>query len=155
MDVLHDAPGGTCRVTVLESETTRFLELDGCEEGAMDLRSEEPVFHYLWFHRLSVLAGRVRRALVLGAGAFTATKCLALNHPDADVDAVDVEPTLGEIGRRFFRLDRPEFESVIACGATTRSQRRSPTPHRPRTSRSCRCSASGSASGSGCGSRRR
>lgn len=113
MPVLYDAPGRHCQVTVTEENGLRRLWLDGCEEGAMDLASETPVFHYLHFHRASALVGRpVRRALVLGAGAFTAAKCLALDHAAAAIDAVDVEPSLEEVGRRFFRLDGPAFARV-------------------------------------------
>ena len=118
MTLLHDAAGSLRWITVHESESTRFLELDGCEEGAMDLFTEDPVFNYLWFHRASVLAGEVRRALVLGAGAFTAAKCLALDHPAAEIHAVDVEAQLEPIARTFFRLDRPEFARVIFHGTT-------------------------------------
>lgn len=117
MHLLHDAPGRLRRITVTESETTRFLELDGCEEGAMFLDSEAPVFHYLWFHKLSKLADpRPGQALVLGAGAFTGAKCLALDHPGATVHAVDEESELESVARRFFRLDRPEFAGVVFHG---------------------------------------
>jgi hypothetical protein len=117
MPVLHDAPGGQCWITVTEERATRYLYLGGCEEGAMALGSEEPVFHYLWFHKLSVLALRpLRRILVLGAGAFTAPKCLALDYPHAAIDAVDVEPELAALGRRFFRMDRPAFARVAFHG---------------------------------------
>lgn len=116
MIVLHNAPGACCWITVTESASTRYLELDGCEEGAMDLSSEDPVFHYLWFHRASRLAERVDRALVLGAGAFTAAKCLALDHPRAGIDAVDVESELEPVARQFFRLDNPEFARITFHG---------------------------------------
>jgi spermidine synthase len=116
MHTLYDAPGQTCRITVAEAEATRYLMLDGCEEGAMDLASEAPVFLYLWFHKCSVLAAHSRRLLVLGAGAFTAAKCLALDYPAAAIDAVDMEPRLESVGRRFFRLDRSEFAHIAFHG---------------------------------------
>jgi spermidine synthase len=113
MTTLYDAAGQQCWITVTEEFSTRSLLLDGCEEGAMQLDSEEPVFAYLWFHKCSHLArSSVRRALVLGAGAFTAAKCLALDHSEADINAVDLEPDLGSIGRKFFRLDQPEFSRI-------------------------------------------
>lgn len=113
MGILYDAAGRTCWITVKEEFSTRSLLLDGCEEGAMSLKSEEPVFAYLWFYKCSHLAqGPVRKALVLGAGAFTAAKCIALDYPEADIDAVDLEPDLKLIGRKFFRLDRLEFSRV-------------------------------------------
>jgi spermidine synthase len=114
---LYDAAGKTCWITVTEEHSTRTLLLDGCEEGAMNLQSEEPVFAYLWFHKCSHLAGSpIKKALVLGAGAFTAAKCLALDHPQADIDVVDLEPDLLEVARQFFRMDRPEFSRIYFHG---------------------------------------
>lgn len=112
MHILRDAPGRTCWITVTETDSTRFLQLAGCEEGAMERNSEFPVFQYLWFHQCSLLAARPRRLLVLGAGAFTAPKCLALAHPDAEVDAVDIEPELEPIARQYFRLGEPAFARI-------------------------------------------
>jgi spermidine synthase len=113
MATLYDAAGQTCWITVTQEFSTRALLLDGCEEGAMRLDSEEPVFAYLWFHKCSHLAeAPVRKALVLGAGAFTTAKCLALDYPQADVDAVDLEPDLAGVARKFFRLDKPEFARI-------------------------------------------
>ena len=110
---LYDSAGKTCWITVTEEYSTRYLLLDGCEEGAMRLDSEEPVFAYLWFHKCSHLArSAVQKALVLGAGAFTAAKCLALDYPAADIDAVDLEPDLERIARQFFRLDQVEFSRI-------------------------------------------
>lgn len=117
MTVLYDAQGRRCWVTITDDGAARYLYLDGCEEGAMALASDAPLFHYLWFHRLSRLAGRVGRALVLGAGAFTAARALALDHPHADVDAVDVEADLGPLGRSLFRLGEPAFARVRFHGA--------------------------------------
>ena len=117
MRILHDGPGGRRWITVTDDGTTRYLWLDGCEEGAMTRDSEEPVFNYLWFHKLSVLAVRApRRILVLGAGAFTAPKCLALDYPAGAVAAVDEEPELEAIGRRFFRLDQTCFRRIVFHG---------------------------------------
>jgi spermidine synthase len=113
MTTLYDAAGQKCWITVTEESSTRYLLLNGCEEGAMRSDSEEPVFAYLWFHKCSYLVhGPIRHALVLGAGAFTAAKCLALDYPQADIDAVDLEPDLESIGRRFFRLESAEYSRI-------------------------------------------
>jgi len=113
MPPLHDAPGGQRWITVSEEHGTRYLYLDGCEAGAMRVASEEPVFHYLWFHKCSQFVQHpVCRALVLGAGAFTAAKCLAIDHPGAVIDAVDEEPELGVIGWKFFDLDQPAYARI-------------------------------------------
>jgi hypothetical protein len=113
MAVLHDAPGACLRITVTEENAIRYLLLNGCEEGAMYVHSDDPVFNYLWFHKCSVLAERrPSRLLVLGAGSFSAAKCLALDFPEAIVDVVDVEPELEAIARRFFHLDHPAFAGI-------------------------------------------
>ena len=113
MTLLYDAFGGRRWISVTEENEVRYLLLDDCEEGAMRLQSEDPVFNYLWFHKCSFLAPQpLERILVLGAGAFTAPKALALDHRTAWVDAVDNEPELEKIARRFFRLDRPAFDRV-------------------------------------------
>lgn len=118
MPILHDGPGGHCWITVTEENGVRYLLLDGCEEGAMRLDSNDPVFNYLWFHKCGFLTRRPARLLVLGAGAFTAPKGLALDHPTACVDAVDIETELEQIGRRFFQLDGPEFRHIQFHGVS-------------------------------------
>jgi spermidine synthase len=128
-DSLYDAAGKTCWITVTEEHSTRTLLLDGCEEGAMNLYSEEPIFAYLWFHKCSHLAETpIRKALVLGAGAFTAAKCLALDYPNADIDAVDLEPDLENVARRFFRMDKPEFSRIRFHGMPAENFLRAVTP---------------------------
>jgi len=117
MGTLYDAAGKTCWITVTEEYSTRSLLLDGCEEGTMSLVSEQPVADYLWFHKCSHLVNRpMRKALVLGAGAFTTAKCLALDFPEVDIDSVDLEPDLDSIGRKFFRLDQVKFSRIHFYG---------------------------------------
>jgi len=116
MTRLLERPGAHCRITVTEEGGVRYLYLDGCEEGAMFVDSEDPVFNYLWFHKASHLARPVHRALVLGAGAFTAAKCLVIDHADAAIDVIDVEPELLPVGRQFFHLEEPRYEGVHFIG---------------------------------------
>src|SRR5262249_48059269 len=99
MSTLLERAGTHCRIRVTEEGGVRYLYLDGCEEGAMFLDSEDPVFNYLWLHKASHLARPIRRALVLGAGAFTAAKCLAIDHADAAIEVIDIEPELISVGR--------------------------------------------------------
>lgn len=120
--ILHDAPGVRRWITITEDARMRYLLLDGCEQGAMYLDSDSPVFHYLWFHKCSHLTeSPMRRGLVLGAGAFTAAKCLALDHADSSIVAVDEEAALEELGRRHFRLNERSF-SRIAFAARSAEQ---------------------------------
>jgi hypothetical protein len=116
MSTLLERAGTHGRVTVTEEGGVRYLYLDGCEEGAMFVDSEDPVFNYLWFHKASHLARPVNRALVLGAGAFTAAKCLAIDHARAAIDVIDLEPELLSVGRQFFHLEEPCYQSVLFIG---------------------------------------
>jgi len=116
MTTLLECVGVHCRITVTEEGGVRYLYLDGCEEGAMFVDSEDPVFNYLWFHKAAQLARPVHRALVLGAGAFTAAKCLAIDHVDAAIDVVDREPELLAAGRQFFELADPRYERLRFIG---------------------------------------
>lgn len=96
----------------------------------MDRHSDYPVFQYLWFHHCSRLTAQPRRLLVLGAGAFTAPKCLALSNPNATIDAVDIEPDLHAIGRRYFRLGEPAFGGIRFHGlAAAEFLRRAEAPY--------------------------
>jgi spermidine synthase len=113
MPVLYDAAGQNCWITVTEEAGNRSLYLNECEEGAMSLETEAPVFDYLWFYKCAhLLESPLRRALILGAGPFTSSKCLALDFPQAEMDAVDVEADLEAIARKFFRLDQPAFTGI-------------------------------------------
>jgi hypothetical protein len=116
MTTLLERAGTTCRITVIEEGGVRYLYLDDCEEGAMFVDSEEPVFNYLWFHKVSHLARPVRRALVLGAGAFTAAKCLALDHAGAAIDVIDCEPELLPVARQFFHMADPPYQGIQFTG---------------------------------------
>jgi len=116
MTTLLERAGTNCRITVTEERGVRYLYLDGCEEGAMFVDSEEPVFNYLWFHKASHLARLVRRALVLGAGAFTAAKCLAIDYAEAVIDVIDIEPELLSAGRQFFHLEEPRYRGIKFIG---------------------------------------
>jgi spermidine synthase len=113
MPALFDGPGIRHWLTVTEESGTRYLLVDGDEEGAMSVASDDPVFHYLWFHRCSfILTDSPSRVLVLGAGAFTASKCLARDHPAALIDTIDIEPALESLAIRFFRLGLPPFQRI-------------------------------------------
>jgi spermidine synthase len=113
MRILHDAPGRHRWITVGEDNGIRYLLLNGCEEGAMGVQVDEPVFQYLWFHKCSCLGDRPpRRVLVLGAGAFSAPRFLARDHSEADIDVVDLEPELGPVAMRYFRLGRREYSRI-------------------------------------------
>src|SRR5262245_26247391 len=116
MSTLLERAGSNCLITVTEEGGVRYLYLDRCEEGAMFMDSEDPVFNYLWFHKTSHLACPVHRALVLGAGAFTAAKCLAIDHADAAIDVVDREPELLPVARLYFHMAERRYQGINFIG---------------------------------------
>lgn len=68
--------------------------------------SDDLVFEYAPYYRLGMEFRKapLKRALFIGAGAFSMPRDLLLRDPDAEVDVVDIEPGLFDIAVRYFRL---------------------------------------------------
>lgn len=110
---------GTARVYQVEDdegETVRLLEVGGIVHSGtyIDERYTELVFEYL--KRYDLLFDeleQVRRVCVLGCGGYDYPEHLIANHPDTVVDAVEIDPAITAIARRYFFLDRliEEYET--------------------------------------------
>ena len=99
--------------------TQRLLKLDSTFEGAQEVESGDLLFDYQKYWRLAeVLCPRIDHAVFLGAGAFGMPEKLSLRYPGADVDVVEVDPEVIDVGRRFFKLD--EYPHVKARAADAR-----------------------------------
>ncbi len=99
-----------------DSSPVRLLEVGGIVQSGtyLDDRYADLVFEYLKRYDLMFEGGRpVRRVLVLGCGGYDYPEHLIAHHPDVVVDAVEIDPTITAIARRFFFLDRiiEEFET--------------------------------------------
>ncbi|MEQ1862503.1 MAG: fused MFS/spermidine synthase [Chthoniobacteraceae bacterium] len=107
------------RISVTESDTVRTLHLDSTMEGAQVIATGELVFGYQHYWRLAeVFCPRLDRAVFLGAGAFGMPERMSLRFPDARITAVEIDPEVIGVGRRYFRL--AEFANIHAVAADAR-----------------------------------
>ena len=94
----------------------RLLEVGSIVQSGtyVDEHYTDLVFEYLKRYDLMFEDGRgIRRVLVLGCGGYDYPEHLIANHPDVVVDAVEIDPAITAIARRYFFLDRAieEFET--------------------------------------------
>jgi spermidine synthase len=112
------------RITVRETgsgtlRAARFLQLDSTMEGAQEIATGNLVFPYQQYWQLAeVFCPGLERAAFLGAGAFGMPQQLSRRYPDAIIDAVEIDPEVVEVGRKFFRLN--EYPNIRAYAADAR-----------------------------------
>ena len=99
-----------------EGETVRLLEVGGVVQSGtyLEERYTELVFEYLKrYDTLFELNPEARRICVLGCGGYDYPEHLIARHPDVIVDAVEIDPAITAIARRYFYLDRliEEYET--------------------------------------------
>lgn len=97
----------------------RYLKLDSTFEGAQEVETGDLLFDYQKYWKLAqVLCPKIDHAVFLGAGAFGMPEKLSLQYPAAEVDVVEVDPEVIDVGRRFFKLD--DYPRVKAQAADAR-----------------------------------
>lgn len=92
-----------------DGSPVRLLEVGGIVQSGtyLDERYTEPVFEYLRAYDLMFQAGRpIRRVAVLGCGGYDYPEHLVAAHPRVAIDAVEVDPAITALARRYFFLDR-------------------------------------------------
>jgi spermidine synthase len=123
--VVYAADGVYQKITIYEGafygRPARFLLLDRSESGAMFLDSEDPtdlVYDYTKYYGLyRVFTPEVRRALVLGGGAYSIPKALLRELPDAEVDVAEIEPSFFELAKRYFSVqESPRLHNHVEDG---------------------------------------
>ncbi len=88
-----------------KGKATRFFQQDRSNSGAMFLDSDELVFDYTKYYSLyKIFNPKMKQALVIGGGAYSIPKAL-LNEPGVElVDVAEIEPSLYELAKKYFRL---------------------------------------------------
>lgn len=92
-----------------EGNPVRLLEVGGIVQSGtyVDERYDQLVFEYLKRYDLMFDVGRpIRRVAVLGCGGYDYPEHLIAHHPSVQVDAVEIDPAITAIARRYFFLDR-------------------------------------------------
>ena len=103
---------GRARVYQVEDddgEPVRLLEVGGIVQSGTDLeeRYTELVFEYLKRYDAMFDGARaIERVCVLGCGGYDYPEHLIADFPDVVVDAVEIDPAITVIARRYFYLDR-------------------------------------------------
>lgn len=108
-EVLFEQDSAFHHIIVRDVQRTRVLQfgrVDQHTQSAMSL--DDPLLggaEYTDFSHMPVaLRGAPARVLFLGVGGGTGPKRFVHDYPSADVDAVDVDPMVLEVARRFFGL---------------------------------------------------
>lgn len=110
---------GRARVYQVEGddgEPVRLLEVGGIVQSGtyLEERYEELVFEYLKKYNLMFESGRdIQSVCVLGCGGYDYPEHLIAHHPEVVVDAVEIDPAITAIARRYFFLDRLTAEYDI------------------------------------------
>lgn len=97
---------------------TRFFQQDRSSSGAMFLDSDELVFDYTKYYDLyKFFNSSPKHSLVLGGGAYSVPKAILKNLPAVSVDVVEIEPSLYDLAKKYFRLPtNPRLKNYIADG---------------------------------------
>ena len=111
-------------ISVLEEGETpnrvRTLVLDSTQEGAVNADTGALTLGYQEYWKLALLreSEKVESALFIGAGAFGMPENVSREFPQAEIDVVEIDPQVIEVGRKFFKLD--EHPGVKAHAADAR-----------------------------------
>ncbi len=103
---LHDKNGIYERITVrdvlLEDRPVRVLQQDRASSGLIYLDNGETVDYVKYPPLVPLVKPEVRRALAIGGGTYVLPRVLVDNFRDATVDVAEIEPSLYEIGQKYF-----------------------------------------------------
>ncbi|NOZ68812.1 MAG: hypothetical protein GXP46_06115 [Deferribacteres bacterium] len=120
--VIYERDGVYTRLTVYDREFNgrwiRYLLQDRSASGALFLDSGETAFDYLRYYALAGLfREKVENVLVIGGGTYVLAALLAEGFPGANVDVSEIEPSLFNIGEKFFRVSKnPRIRNYIKDG---------------------------------------
>jgi len=92
--------------TPIREKDSRLLVQDRSASSAIMKDTGESPFEYAPYYKLYSLINQTpKKALFIGAGAYTFPKSLVKELPDVKVDVVDIEPKLYDIAKDYFGLE--------------------------------------------------
>jgi len=112
-NIVYSHDGIYEKITIYDGEyagkPTRFFQQDRSGSGAMFLDSDDLVYDYTKYYALyKVFSPDVKRALVIGGGAYSIPKALLKDLPNATVDVSEIEPSLYELAQKYFKLTKSD-----------------------------------------------
>lgn len=88
-----------------KGKPARLLAQDAGYSSGIYLDSKELAFEYTKYYVLyKLFKTEIKNALFLGAGAYTTPNALIKELPEAEIDVVEIEPTLFEISQKYFSV---------------------------------------------------
>jgi len=112
-DVLYSKDGVYERIEIYDSthgnRPIRVFQQDKSASGAMFLDTDDPTdlaYGYTKYYSLyKVFKPNVQNALVIGGGAYSIPKALLAELPNATVDVSEIEPSLFDLAKQYFRVE--------------------------------------------------
>ena len=121
-DIVYSHDGVYEKITIYDGKynkkPTRFFQQDRSSSGAMFLDSNELVYDYTKYYNLyQVFKPDIRQALIIGGGAYSIPKTLLAELPKAHIDVAEIEPSLFELGKKYFKVkDDPRLKNYVEDG---------------------------------------
>ncbi|MCA9361623.1 fused MFS/spermidine synthase [Candidatus Kaiserbacteria bacterium] len=95
----------------LNGRPVRYLKRDVNNSSAIHLDGDDLVYAYTKFAPLfSYLKPDAKNFLMLGGGSYTIPKAIHASYPEINIDVVEIEPSLFEIAKKYFRL--PDTDKI-------------------------------------------
>lgn len=94
----------TVRDILHEGRPARVLLQDRTVSGLMFLDNGEPVDYALYPPIAHLVKSDFRRVLTIGGGTYVLPRLLLGHFPNATVDVAEIEPSLYEVGQRYFNV---------------------------------------------------
>ena len=89
----------------LEGRSVRVMQLNDSSDSAMFLPDEGLALEYTKYFRLAGhFLPELKKALMLGGGAYSYPKHFLNEFPGAGIDVVEIDPKLTEIAKQYFNL---------------------------------------------------
>lgn len=114
IQILHAGESTSGRVA-------RLLIVNGERDSGLFIDNpKELIFEYIKMYRLvKHFVPGVRRALMIGGGAYTYPRDFLRSNPDAEIDVVEIDPKITELAQQYFGLkDDPRLHIYHEDGRT-------------------------------------
>ncbi len=124
-NIIYSKDGVYEKIVIRDGEykdrPVRFFQQDRSMSGGMFLDSDNPadlVFNYTKYYSLyKIFNQEAKNFLVVGGGAYSIPKAILKNLPQANVDVSEIEPSLFELAKKYFKAeDNPRLRNFTEDG---------------------------------------
>ncbi|MBE0476999.1 MAG: fused MFS/spermidine synthase [Coriobacteriia bacterium] len=107
------------RIAVTDLDGVRSLRFDDSRQSAVDLTDgyTSDILYPDYLHLALAAKPDARRVLVLGLGGGVLAKRMLRDYPEVTIDAVEIDPVVVEVARRYFGLPEDERLGVHVSDA--------------------------------------